>query len=237
MTDARFCSDGCGFVLATYNKTGVCAKCQTGGPTAARKKRESREADPEHERSLQRAWYATNRKQVREKGRAKYAEDREGGARRQREYNRAHPEKKMIVAAKQRAAAVGVPFDITEEDIVIPDVCPILEIPMFHGEGLAHAGSPSLDRITPRNGYVRGNIQVISRKANTCKNDLTDDELVVFCTNILKTKGFEVTQIVERISCPRCYSEGPHERVACAVDGSTRSALCIRCNLEWKIAG
>lgn len=143
----------------------------------------------------------------------------------------------LLTGARQRSRERGLPFDLEIDDIVIPELCPILGIPLTYGDGAPHAGSPSLDRINGPIGYVRGNVRVVSHKANACKNSLDDDQLFQFCLATLTERGFEVTQIVERIDCPRCYSEGPHERVACAVDGSTRSALCDRCHLEWKIAG
>lgn len=37
--------------------------------------------------------------------------------------------------------------------------------------------SPSLDRIKPELGYVKGNIRVISFKANSIKNDASIEEL------------------------------------------------------------
>lgn len=36
---------------------------------------------------------------------------------------------------------------------------------------------PSLDRINPDRGYVPGNVQVISFRANTLKNNATREEL------------------------------------------------------------
>lgn len=86
-------------------------------------------------------------------------------------------EKEMWKSAKERARKKGVPFDIEIKDIVIPEFCPVLGIPIIIGEGKPIANSPSLDRIIPEKGYVKGNIVVVSQKANTIKNDATVAEL------------------------------------------------------------
>ena len=39
--------------------------------------------------------------------------------------------------------------------------------------------SPNLDKIIPSKGYVLGNLQVISAKANRIKNDATPEELMM----------------------------------------------------------
>ena len=104
--------------------------------------------------------------------------DRERAKRRQhaREYRASHPEKRLLAAAKNRATTLGLPFDLTDADIFIPAVCPILGVPFERHTRYA----PSLDRIKPELGYVKGNVWVISRKANLMKNDATPEELEAF---------------------------------------------------------
>lgn len=79
--------------------------------------------------------------------------------------------------AKSRATKAGLPFSIEIEDIVVPDICPALGIPLVRGTRKAGT-SPSLDRIEPAKGYVKGNIAVISDKANRIKNDGTAQEIL-----------------------------------------------------------
>lgn len=87
----------------------------------------------------------------------------------------------MWRAAKLRARKLGVPFKIKHfSDLVIPDVCPILGIPLKFNTGFVKGDSPSLDRIIPDKGYVPGNIQIISQRANTMKNDASIQELQKF---------------------------------------------------------
>lgn len=88
--------------------------------------------------------------------------------------------------AKQRAEKYGYDFNIEESDIVIPEICPILEVPIVLGEKGNYEYTPSLDRIDNSKGYVKGNIQVISKKANTMKNSASIEELRCFCKNVLR---------------------------------------------------
>lgn len=84
----------------------------------------------------------------------------------------------MLHRAKARARDLGVPFDLTPADISIPETCPVLGIVLCRSEGDGFkAASPSLDRIVPELGYVRGNIVVISNRANLLKRDATRAEI------------------------------------------------------------
>jgi hypothetical protein len=102
---------------------------------------------------------------------------------RSRELNRQsgarNPESYLLARARNRAKTDGIVFDLGVADIVIPESCPILGIPLMRRAGnCAGPNSPSLDRIIPSRGYVRGNVQVISHRANSMKRDDTLDELV-----------------------------------------------------------
>jgi hypothetical protein len=87
--------------------------------------------------------------------------------------------RRMVMEAKKRAKKRGLPFSITVEDVPIPDRCPVLDIPLVPWEpGKGRTGSsPSIDRIIPELGYVRGNVAVISWKANHIKGGHTAAEL------------------------------------------------------------
>lgn len=92
----------------------------------------------------------------------------------------------MLAGARRRASLKGIDFNITEDDIVIPSICPILEVPLIIGTKDNYEYSPSLDRIDNSKGYIKGNIQVISKKANSMKNSATLGELKAFCRNVLR---------------------------------------------------
>lgn len=88
-------------------------------------------------------------------------------------------EKSILSRIKYRAKKNNIPFNLTLEDIVIPDRCPVLNIPLVtnHGHSGYFVDSPSVDRIDPKLGYTKGNIRIISNRANLLKNDATVEEL------------------------------------------------------------
>jgi hypothetical protein len=83
----------------------------------------------------------------------------------------------MFHAAKVRAKKLGIEFTITPADIIIPERCPALGIPLVVSSGGPNDGSPSLDRLRPERGYVPGNVFVISHLANRIKNKSTPEQL------------------------------------------------------------
>lgn len=99
---------------------------------------------------------------------------------RRRRWLESNRERVILAAIKSKCKRLGIPFDLTLSDIVIPDVCPVLGIPIMAGTGLSHANSPSVDRIIPTGGYLKGNVQIISQKANAMKQDATVLELQRF---------------------------------------------------------
>ena len=80
---------------------------------------------------------------------------------------------KIYDRAKTRATRKGREFNIEIEDIVIPDLCPVFGVPLVEDTEYA----PSIDRIDSSKGYIKGNIQIISRRANLLKNNATIEEL------------------------------------------------------------
>ena len=81
-----------------------------------------------------------------------------------------------LMGAKSRAKLKGIPFDILVSDIDIPDKCPVLGIPLLWGDRLTNS-TPSIDRLIPEKGYVKGNCRVISMKANRLKNNASEEDL------------------------------------------------------------
>ena len=87
------------------------------------------------------------------------------------------PRHKLLAAAKHRAKALGLPFNLTLADLPVPDRCPVLGIPLVVAGRRMQDGSPSVDKIIPALGYVPGNVCVVSWRANRLKGDATAAEL------------------------------------------------------------
>jgi len=98
-------------------------------------------------------------------------------------YSRANKNKVMFFAARKRARDKNVPFDLVLSDIVIPDLCPVFNKPFEYGTPFA----ASIDRINPSLGYTKDNIQIISYKANTMKNNASSKELKEFASWISRS--------------------------------------------------
>jgi hypothetical protein len=84
---------------------------------------------------------------------------------------------KMLNAARTRARKGGWAFNLTLADINIPELCPVLHIPLRPGVGGPRDYSPSLDRYRQEKGYVRGNVAVISYRANAIKGTYSIEQL------------------------------------------------------------
>lgn len=91
---------------------------------------------------------------------------------RQRNY-----ESYLLSRAKSRAKSKNIDFDLTVEDIIIPNQCPVLGIYLQFNTGHNRNNTPSLDRIDNAQGYIKGNVRVISMRANRLKSDATIEEI------------------------------------------------------------
>lgn len=91
-------------------------------------------------------------------------------------YREKNPEADMLRIVKSSAKRKGLAFNLTIEDIIIPTVCPVLGIELFK-DGSKGAHTPSVDRIKPELGYVKGNILIISLLANRIKTNATVEQI------------------------------------------------------------
>lgn len=127
--------------------------------------RECKLIDGEKNRNKDREKY---RKYCREKKKEKYTTE-----------NRRNIYQKNIISelyhhAKFRAKNKNIPFTIEQNDVVIPEMCPVLGIPFSFSEKEL---SPSLDRKINELGYIKGNVFIITKRANRLKSDASIHEL------------------------------------------------------------
>lgn len=117
-----------------------------------------------------------------------------GGREKRKAYVKANPVQSITAqltkAARARAKEKNIPFDIdldyvrsmVGENAELASHCPVFGMPLDwsrqRGNGSrALPNSPSIDRIDPERGYVKGNIKIISFRANQIKSDASHQEL------------------------------------------------------------
>lgn len=83
----------------------------------------------------------------------------------------------LLADAKRRAKDAGLPFNLDIGDVFVPAICPALGIPLSWDAGPRGDGLPSIDRIKPDLGYIKGNVAIISYRANRLKNNATLAEI------------------------------------------------------------
>lgn len=92
--------------------------------------------------------------------------------------------KLMLHSAKNRATNTGKEFDIDLPYIKMlwsrqQGLCKLSKVPMSIGIGTKH--KVSIDRISSKKGYVKGNCQLVTSSINMAKLDLSQSEFVKLC--------------------------------------------------------
>ena len=86
----------------------------------------------------------------------------------------------LVSKAKRRAKDENLPFDIDLKYVLtLPSThCPMLDLELAWCSGSTYRedNAPSLDKIDPKKGYVKGNVTWVSWRANRIKNDGTAQE-------------------------------------------------------------
>lgn len=98
-------------------------------------------------------------------------------------YYKANPKVWLLTGIRGGAKKRGLECTITVDDFEIPEFCPVLGIKLISGmyTGKRTDASPSIDRIDNTKGYIPGNINVISWRANDLKSNgtLTEFQKIV----------------------------------------------------------
>lgn len=141
------------------------------------------------------AWKKYSHTPAQRAARAKYRKSPLGKATKER-LILANPIHHMLKNCKRRAKKNNIPFDITSMDIEKPTHCPVFDIPLNYigtriknNKSLLATNTATLDRIVPSLGYVKGNVIVISWRANELKRNATVDELVALASFYQKLLG------------------------------------------------
>jgi hypothetical protein len=118
-------------------------------------------------RDQQRDYRARNRERILARQKAWHLRNREHRRIYHRAYSLvpAHLAARFCTNAKQSAKRHGVAFDLTPADTVVPARCPVLGIVLRVGVGKFTANSPTLQRLDPSRGFVRGNVRIVSKRA------------------------------------------------------------------------
>lgn len=138
------------------------------------------EADPEYRDRINEARRKAEARRRADPVRwAAYLEKRRAQPSKKLRHGPEHLKQRMLDEARKRARKKGLEFNLTKDDIVVPTHCPVLgtELKVARGAVSAAPNSPSLDRIDCQQGYVRGNVIVMSFRANTLKSNATAAEL------------------------------------------------------------
>lgn len=92
-----------------------------------------------------------------------------------------------IANARQRArkAALQCNIDLDYVRSLVVDTCPLLGLPILYAGAVVSDNSATLDRKNPALGYTRGNIAVISHRANRLKSDASIEELQILLNNLI----------------------------------------------------
>jgi hypothetical protein len=95
--------------------------------------------------------------------------------------------KYILYNMKARVIKHNLLFDIDELYLkkIFPkdNKCPLLGVNLENGKEKIHRFSPSLDRIIPEKGYIKGNVIFVSHRANTIKSNLSLNEMRLLLSN------------------------------------------------------
>lgn len=99
-------------------------------------------------------------------------------------------EEHILNRAYENAKRRNLDFDLTIDDIVVPEKCPFLGCDLIFEYDKSLSVPPAnyytVDRINSELGYIKGNIQVLSWRANTMKSNATEEELISFSKGVLR---------------------------------------------------
>ena len=141
-------------------------------------------------------YYQENKEKINEHSKEYYQENKEKINEQTKQYRLENKEKWMCNTSKVRAKQKNLPFNLSTEYLkeIWPEdnKCPALGITMKRGDFCVTDHSPTLDRIIPKLGYIKGNVQVVSALANRIMSDATVNQVMAVAKHYEKiTKELE----------------------------------------------
>jgi len=156
----------------------------------------------EARREYDRQYYHKNKEVKKEQNKRSHLKNKEARLKQKREYyhenredilksHRENPIRDMYGSAKKRAKEQGVNFNIDSKYLkeIWPkdNKCPVLGYIFKRGRGHPIPTSPTLDRLIPERGYVKGNVQVICNLANIIFSNALPDQVLAAAYHRKKT--------------------------------------------------
>ena len=93
------------------------------------------------------------------------------------------------ISNKKRAGhVVDIDCEYIEKIWPKDNKCPLLEHELIIGTGTLNRWSPTLDRIIPEKGYIKGNVVIVSHLANRIMTNATVEQVKLVGRNMEKIK-------------------------------------------------
>lgn len=143
----------------------------------------------EKKKNYLKAWKDANRDAYRESQREWRGKNKDKVSATDARAYKKHRITKLLAAARNRAKKTGLEFNIIKADLHVPETCPILGTPLRMDAAPLSPEAPSLDRVDNTKGYVRGNVRVISSRANRLKSDNTRGTLLSILSYLEKAQS------------------------------------------------
>ena len=108
-----------------------------------------------------------------------------------------NPYKTVFQNARARVLRGGGTWELDFDTFDFPEYCPYLgyKLNYSYGKGKIQHNSPSFDQINAGMGYIKGNVEIVSNRANSMKNDASvDDQIEMAKAVLLRHKGYVVQE-------------------------------------------
>lgn len=102
---------------------------------------------------------------------------------RYKKYKQTNPFKCRCAKIKARAKSKNLKFNLTPEylESIWTGICPISKIKIKWTTNRNDESAAELDRLIPKKGYIKGNVNFVSRKMNRLKNSANLKDIKLLC--------------------------------------------------------